>query len=73
MGVRVDAIQGATDIPECISISQIKYTMVQDEHLQYLKNIIITGWPSTKDQLHIDIRPYWSYKDDLAVIDSVVL
>ena len=37
------------------------------------KNIIITGWPSTKDQLHIDIRPYWSYKDDLAVIDGVVM
>ena len=37
------------------------------------KNIIITGWPSTKDQLHINIRPYWSYKDDLAVIDGVVM
>ena len=28
-------------------------------------------WPNTKDQLHINKRPYWSYKDDLAVIDSV--
>ena len=56
-----------------MSISQIKQTMVQDEHLQCLKSIIITGWPSTKDQLHIDIRPYWSYKDDLAVIDGVVM
>ena len=24
-----------------------------------------------KDQLHINIRPYWSYKDDLAVIDGI--
>ena len=47
--------------------------MVQDEHLQHLKNIIIIGWLSTKGKLHIDIRPYWSYKDDLAVIDSVVM
>ena len=37
------------------------------------KNIIITGWLSTKDQLHIDIRPYWSYKDNLVVIDGVVM
>ena len=26
-----------------------------------------------KHQLHIDIRPYWSYKDDLAVIDGIVM
>ena len=30
MDIRVDAIQSATDILECISISQIQYTMVQD-------------------------------------------
>ena len=46
--------------------------MAQDEHLQPLKNII-TDWLSTKDQLHIDIRPYWSYRDNLAVIDGVVM
>ena len=47
--------------------------MVQDDHLQHLKNIIITGSLSTKDELHIDIRPYWSYRDDLAVLDGVVM
>ena len=47
--------------------------MAQDKHLQHLKNIIITGGPSTRDQLHIDIRPYWSYRDDLAVIDGVIM
>ena len=39
----------------------------------YYNIIIITGWPNTKDQLHINIRPYWSYKDNLAVIDGVVI
>ena len=28
---------------------------------------------STKDELHSDMRPYWSYRDDLAVIDRVVM
>ena len=37
------------------------------------KNIIITGWPSTKEDLHMDIRPYWSYRDDLPVIYGVVM
>ena len=37
------------------------------------KNIIITGCLSTRDQLHINIRPYWSYKGDLAVMDGAVM
>ena len=73
MDIRVDAIQSTTYILECISISQAQQAMTQDEHLQQLKNIIITGWPSTKDELHINRRPYWSYRDDFAVIDSVVM
>ena len=62
-----------TVIPECMSISQIQQATVQDENLQYLKNIKISGWLATKDQLHIYKRPYWSYKDDLAVIDGIVM
>ena len=73
MDISVDTIQSATDILECISIAHIQHTMAQDEHLQHLKSIIITGWQSTKDELHSNIRPYWSYRDDLAVIDGVVM
>ena len=73
MDIRVDAIQSVTDVPECMSISQIQQAEVQDEHLQPLKNNIISGWPATKDHLHIDIRPYRSYKDNLAVIDGIVM
>ena len=73
MDIRVDVIQSVTDIPECISISHIQHTMVQDEHLQCLKKHYITGLLSTKDELHIGIRLYWSYRDDLAVIDRVVM
>ena len=73
MDLRVDAIYSMTDILGCMSISHIQQTMAQEGHLQQLKNNIISGWPAKKDQLHIDIRPYWSYKDDLAVIDGIVM
>ena len=73
MDIRVDTIQNMTDICECMSILQIQQATAQDEHLQHLKNIIVSGWLNTKDQLHINIRSYWSYKYDLAVIDSIVM
>ena len=73
MNFRIDAIQSTTDIPECMSMSQIQQASAEDEHLQCLKSFIITGWPSTKDELHTDLKPYWSYRDELAVIDGIVL
>ena len=38
-----------------------------------LKSFIIADWPDTKDELHADLRPYWSHRDKLAVIDGLVL
>ena len=73
MDIRIDVIQSVTDILECISISQIQQASVQDKHLQCLRNSIITGWPSTKDDLHSNLRPYWSFRDGLAVINGVVI
>ena len=71
--IRRDAIQSTTNIPECISMSQIQQASTQDDHLQCLKGFIITGWPSTKDELHADLKPYWLYRDELAVIEGIVL
>ena len=73
MDVWVDAIQSSVDMLECISTEEIQQTSSQDVHLQQLKTFIIAGWPHTKDELHTDIRPYWPYRDELAVIDGVIL
>ena len=56
MDISIDAIQSMTDIPECVALSQIHKASTQDEHLQCLKSFIITGWPSTKDELHADLK-----------------
>ena len=73
MDITIDAIQSTKDILECISISQIQQALAQDKHLQHIKNIIITAWLSTKDELHRNLRPYWTYRDGLAVIDGVAM
>ena len=73
MDVQVDSIQNSIDMPECISMEEIQQASSQDDHLQQLKKFIIAGWPNTKDELHTDIRPYWPYRDELAVIDGIIL
>ena len=71
--IRVDAVQVVTGVPECMSIQQIQQTTRQDEHLQRLQHFIITGWADAREQLHEDIKPYWSIKDDISVIDGVIM
>ena len=73
MDARVDAIQTSTNVPECMSLQQIQQRTTQDEHLQWLKGHIIAGWPESKDQTHKDIRAYWSFKDELTVIDGIIM
>ena len=73
MDTWVDAIQTAMDMPECISIAEIPHASLMDNHLQQLNNIIITGWPDSRDELCADLQPYWSYRDKLAVIDGIIL
>ena len=68
----MDAIQNATDMPECMSMAEIQQASSQDDHLQQLKSFIIAGWPDTKDKLHTELRPYWLYRDELVVIDVIL-
>ena len=73
MDVTVDAIQTSMNVPECMSVQQIQQATLQDEHLQQLKGYITAGWQESKDKLHQDIRVYWSFRDDMAVIYSNIL
>ena len=58
MEIRIDILKSVTDIPECMSISQIQQASAQGDHLQCLKSFIIAGWPPTKEELHTDLKPY---------------
>ena len=73
MDVWVDAIQTAMDMPDCVSMAEIQKASSLDNHLQQLTGIIITGWPDSRDELPVDLQPYWSYRDELAVIDGIIL
>ena len=73
MDIWVDAIQNATDMPEFLSMAEIQQASSQDDHLQQLKSLIIADWLDSRDELHVGLRPYWSYRDELVVIDVIIL
>ena len=77
MELWVDIIQTTTDVPECISMTDLQQASSQDSHIQklifYFIYFIITSWPNSKDEVSKELKPYWSYRDELVVIDGMVL
>lgn len=44
-----------------------------DQTLQQLKEIILTGWPLIKDDVPLDILPYFHCRDELTVEDGIII
>ena len=57
--------------PEKLSL--IQNETAKDEVLSALKEIIVQGWPAKMKDLPKDLHPYWSFRDELAVEDGLVL
>ena len=73
MQVNVNNIKTSTNIPECMMIHELQHETDQDNHLQQLKECIIKGWPESKDNTAENLRQYWTFQDDMALIDGIIL
>ncbi|GLV46224.1 hypothetical protein CBL_20677, partial [Carabus blaptoides fortunei] len=53
-----------------VTAERIKETQKKtkdDEILQMLVKVIQKGWPEKKEQVPVEIREYWHYRDELSV------
>ena len=55
-----------------MSKQDIQGAILQDDHPQQLKNYI-RGWPQSRHKFPQEMIPSWTFRDDLAVIDSLVM
>ena len=82
LDLRVDGIDLVIDDPECKTIALINFPphkrqLLRDETthdplLNELQSIVHAGWPETIKELPTDIRPYWSFRDELAMESGVL-
>ena len=45
----------------------------KDAQLIMLKNVISVGWPTNKEDLQPELRPYYHYRDEMTVENGIVL
>ena len=51
---------------------EIQHETATDPVMQSLTQIIVKGWPDTKDDLPLELRPYFDVRDELTAQDGVV-
>ena len=54
----------------CISLAK---ETENDETLITPKNMVLKGWPDKRDECPEILKPYWTYRDELSVLDGLVL
>ena len=53
--------------------ADIKRETECDPVLTQLKHVIVSGWPDTRSDLPPNLRPYWSFRDELAIEDGIIM
>lgn len=54
------------------SLQQIAKATTEDETMQALRKMILTGWPESSKEVPEGIRMYYQFKDELTVDDDLV-
>ena len=53
-------------------IEKLQYETHVDGTLQRLQDVIINGWPDSINELPVDIRCYYSFRDELSIENGII-
>ena len=51
---------------------QLREMSTADNTLRALQRVVFSGWPDTIRNFPKDVRPYWSYRDEIGISDGVI-
>ena len=58
---------------QCINLSEVKQTLVEDPVSILLGDLIVNGWPDSCKELENELKPYWIHRFHLSLVDGVIL
>ena len=68
LNVRVDFVQFSTE-----KLTQIHQATKADPIFCELRETILQGWPNTFREISKNLQPYWSYRDELAIENGILM
>ncbi|XP_055585053.1 uncharacterized protein K02A2.6-like [Uranotaenia lowii] len=54
------------------SCKELRYHTESDSETRLLKEVILRGWPDLKEDVSLELKKYWCFRDELAVYDGLV-
>ena len=54
------------------TMSLLRTAIAEDDHMQTLKQTILTGWPDNRADVNTDIASYFTMRDELAVHNGLI-
>ena len=70
LDIKIQDVYLNTSDEKCVSLAA---ETDKDEILVMLKNMIIKGWLDMRDSCPQILRKYWTYRDELSILDGLVL
>ena len=61
------------DMLDCITAAEIKIATLEDEYLSAFVELELHSWPSTKAKVHKELQPYWLFRDEISVMDGILI
>ena len=53
-------------------LEEVKINTEQDRTLCEIKKYVISGWPRNRKEIPDIVKPYWSYREELTIINGIV-
>ena len=54
-------------------IDRLQQFTVKDDTLALLKHTVQHGWPQTTTELPPELRPYWTFREEISIADGILL
>ena len=70
LDLKIQDVYLNTSNDRCLSLAK---ETDKDETLIALKNVIIKGWPSMRNDCPHNLRKFWMFRDELSILDGLVL
>ena len=71
--IEADLVKIAANDIRAITWDIVRRESSQDPTIQELSQVIVSGFPPSKENLSANLQPFWRFRYDLYIIDGVVL
>ena len=56
-----------------MTAEEVRKTTLEDKYLNAVAELILHNSPSSKFEVQEELQPYWSFRDEIVVIDGIAI